>query len=177
MWRRYKICEIIIAIIIVAANVYLWKTGSKNNPAFINVTLMGLLSLDVSVIVSVYLVQGLISRRRRYDFMAKMFDTILSDLGEKNILNHEKHMEASLSQRHISNRLLYISKVAPTSVKNDMSYVVQAFDRIQTYYGDHGDALPDDVFYEREKVNISTKVAKIQLILYGFNALANPKIC
>jgi hypothetical protein len=168
MWSSNKTYGVIIGIILVLANIFLWKIGSKNNQEFVNITLMGLLSLDASVIVSVYLVQSLISRRRRYDFMAKMFDTILSDLSEINLLDHTKHIEASLLQRHISNRLMYISKVVPGNVKNDMSYIVQAFERIQNYYGDHGEAPSNDVYYEREKVNISIKVAKIQLILYGF---------
>lgn len=160
---------IVASVLIIGVNVYLWNEGVKNNPQFTNITLMSLLSLDVSVIVSVYLVQNLISKRRRYDFMAKLLDTILADLGKSVLLDHGKHNEASLLQRYISNRLLFISKAVPRSINSEMEYVTQAFDRIQTFYGDHGDAMSNDVYYEREKINISIKVAKIQLVLYGFD--------
>jgi hypothetical protein len=169
MNKRNKILITIVGIVVCLANIFLWIVGKKNNTEFFNITLMGLLSLDVSIIVSVYLVQSLISKRRRYDFLAKMFDLILSDLGKTNLLDHNNHIESSLLQRYISNRLLYISKVVPGYAKIDIDYIVQAFERIQTYYGDHGEASANDVYYEREKVNISIRIAKIQLILFGFN--------
>lgn len=166
--NKWKV--ILFCIIICIADLILVKTGLKtNSKLFNNIDLMGVIGLNVSVVVSVYLVQSLVSKRRRYDFMAKTFDSIIEDLGSSDLLNHKKKNEASLLQRYIANRLLYLSKAIPNNMKSDINYVIQCFERIQTYYGDHSDAPIDDMFYEREKINISTKIAKIQLNLYGFS--------
>lgn len=151
------------------ANIVLWIEGNQNNADFSNVTIMGLLSLDVSIIVSVYLVQCLVSKRRKYDYLNKLLDSIVEDIANPNIVNHDNHIKASLLQRYISNKLLYIFKAVPKKAKEDMEYVKSTFDRIQTYYGDHGNASVDDPFYEREMINICIKVAKVQLVLYGYN--------
>lgn len=167
MKKQVWIWVCIIALL--ALNVFLVCCGLKNDDGFFSVSIMNVLSLDVSIVLSVYVVQSLISRRRGYDFMVKMLDSIVEDLGKPELLDHDKNVEAQLLQRYISNRLRYIEKACPKAVNADVKYIRDKYESIQNFYGDHADAKSDDAYYEREKTNIVTKVAKVQLALYGFD--------
>lgn len=159
----------VCVVILIVLNVFLIGCGIKNDEGFFGVNIINVISLDVSVVLSIYVVQSLVSKRRGYDFMAKMLDSIIEDLGKPELLDHSRNVEAQLLQRYISNRLRYIEKACPKDVKSDMKYIRNEYESIQNFYGDHVDAEIDDAYYKREKTNIVTKVAKVQLALYGFD--------
>mgnify|MGYP006943504670 CR=1 FL=1 len=160
---------------ILLLNIVLIYFGIKESERFFSINIMSVLSLDVSVILSVYAVQSLASKRRGFDFVVKMLDVIVEDLGKPELLDHDKNAKAQLLQRYLSNRLKYLEKACPAIVKKDLSYIRESYEGIQNFYGDHASAQNNDPYYEREKTNIITKIAKIQLCLYGFEVYDEEK--
>lgn len=166
-----SIKKIIFLITLVGLDVVACVIGFKFNEQFFNIGLMGLITVNVTIVVSFYIVQNLTAERRKNDYIAKTLDDIIKDLSNENLFNHNNNIQAALSQRYISNRLLFVSEVIHKSSKEEIEYIKDAFEKMQTFYGDHINIEPDDPFYEKEKVNILIKINKIQLMLYGNNIL------
>lgn len=158
----------IIIVVAVLLNIVLFVIGFCYNNNFLELSLGGILSLDLTALVSVLLVQTLTSKRRQYDFLVKILDNIISDLLQPYLADHSSGEKTAMLQKSIANKILYVSKACPKNVSNDIEYIKEKFEQLQTYYGDHGEADPNDLFYGRLKTDIMNKIIKLQLELYGF---------
>ncbi len=163
---KKKIWFVLSSIFLI--DIVLFIIGLKNSKDFFGITLNGILSLNLTVLVSVFLVQVLVSQRRRYDFLVKLLDNLIKELSDKDLLNSNNHVRASILQKSIANKLLYLSEACPAKLSKDIDYIKNEFDNLRTYYGDHNKTKSDDPYYERVKTNIGDKIVKLQLELHGF---------
>lgn len=153
---------------ILVGDVALFVVGLKCSKDFWGITLNGILSLNLTALVSVFLVQVLAGQRRKHDFLVKLLDNLIKDLSDEDLLNRNNHVRASILQKSIANKLLYISQACPVKLGTDIEYINNEFDNLRTYYGDHNSTEADDPYYERVKTNIGDKIVKLQLELHGF---------
>lgn len=157
----------VISLGILMVDVALFGVGLKCSKDFWKITFNGILSLNLTAVLSVFLVQVLAGQRRKYDFLVKLLDSIIKELSDDDLLNRDNHVRASILQKSIANKLLYINQACPTKFRADMEYINNTFEDLQTYYGDHNTTESNDPYYERAKTNISDKIVKLQLELYG----------
>ena len=158
----------IILLSIFIINIILFIIGLKCSKNFWDITLNGILSLNLTAVVSVFLVQVLAGQRRKYDFLVKLLDSLIKELSDEDLLNRNNHVRASILQKSIANKLLYISQSCPAKFNTDIEYINNEFDNLRTYYGDHNSTETNDPYYERVKTNIGDKIVKLQLELHGF---------
>lgn len=162
-WKTWLAVTIFIVL-----NVLLFFFGLKNKE-FVDIKLMGILGLDTTIVVSVYIVQSLIDNRRKNEYMVRLLDAVATDLESKDLFCHKVHEVARLKQTYIANRLLHMKNVAPIKVKEDMQYVYDKFEEARTYYDDHLEASSEDKYYERQRNIMLGKISKVQLNLFDFN--------
>lgn len=160
----------VISLGILMVDVTLFGVGLKCSKDFWEITFGGILNLNLTAVLSVFLVQVLAGQRRKYDFLVKLLDSIIKELSDDDLLNRDNHVRASILQKSIANKLLYIYQACPTKFRADMEYINSTFEGLQTYYGDHSTTESNDPYYERAKTSISDKIVKLQLELYGFMA-------
>ena len=164
-----KVAMGLVIVLSIITNVVLIVLGVVNNEDFFQISLANILSLDITVFLSVLLVQNLLSKRRKNDFLVKILSEVSADLQDERLFNHGDNITASMLQKSIANRILFLFEACQKEGKETITYIKEHFKQMQTFYGDHGDVDVKDPFYEREKGNILDKIVKLQLELYGFN--------
>lgn len=162
----------VIVLAFVGINIWLFIIG-RNSTGFLNISLMNIIGFDVTIIVSVYLVQSLIDNRRKNEYMVRLLDTVAKDLENSELFCHKVQETAKLKQTYIANRLFHLKNAAPTNVKKDIKYVYDKFEDTRIYFDDHPEALSEDKYYERQRNIILVKISKIQLNLFDFNVKDN----
>ena len=167
----------ILISIAVVINIVLVVIGFLNCEKFFEITLANILSLNVTVFISVILVQTLLSERRKNEFLVKLLNEISTDLQDERVFNHNDNLKASMLQKSIANRIMFVSDACQYTGKKSSTYIKEHFETLQTYYGDHNNTDVHDPFYEREKVNILDKIVKLQLELYDFKVGEQNDMC
>lgn len=165
--NKLTIC--IFGLVVLVANVVLILLGLQcNTSEFFKISLNGILTMDITALVMFFWVQNILSKRRGNDFIVKELDNVLSDIHCEYLFDHSQHKQASIKQRVIANKLKNIGAACPKSMKSETSDIYNKFETLRTYYGDHGDAPADDVYYERTRADLEIKIIKVQLHLFGF---------
>lgn len=163
-----KTHRFILWIGLAIANILLFFIGYKSE-GFVNISLMGLLGFDVTIIVSVYLVQSLVDKRRKAEYIVRILDSVAKDFENEYLFSHAEKDKAKTIQTYIENRLYYVNEAAPKRIKNDSEYIYNEFLGAREHFDDHPDERDDDIFYIKKKACILGKIAKIQLTLFDFD--------
>ncbi len=163
---------ILFILFMVVGNILLFclgigKCGFKEG--FFDTSLMGIIGFDITILISVYLVQNLIDKRRRNEYIVKLLDFIVRDFESPDLFSHDEKIKKNVRQAYIENRLYYLKVAVPDNVKEDMNEVFKMFSEAREYFDEHTDTKCDDIFYQKKRALILGKISKIQLGLYGFN--------
>ena len=90
----------ILLAVLAIGNVILFLLGYKNE-GFVNVSLMGMLGFDVTIIVSVYLVQSLVDKRRKAEYIVRILDSVAKDFENEYLFSNEQKDKANIIQTYI----------------------------------------------------------------------------
>lgn len=161
--------KFVIIIMIILANGFLIYWGMKKTcHPFWSCKIVDILTLDVSILVSFWLVENLTFKRRGNDYLAEQLDIIACDISKDKVIDHSNDKEAVLLQVYIANRLMYLKQACPSVAQKDMNYINDKFNEIRMYYEEHPESKTDDPTYKRLRSNLLIKVSKVKLGLYGF---------